>query len=81
VTVVISSDRKAVVLSYDLDMVDGDFADLRCTNPADLSDVSTRDGVENDGNVLVSFPADYSGETNVVITGSDGGEDTGTIQV
>jgi hypothetical protein len=80
-TVQIDLSRKAYVLSYDADLVDGETADLRCTNPADLSDVSTRDGFANDGNVLVSFPAGYSGETQVTVTGSDGGEDEGTVEV
>lgn len=80
-TVEVSTDRTAYVLSYDVDLVEGDTADIRCTNPNDLEDISTRDGFDNDGNVLISFPAGYSGETNVVVTGSDGGEDTGTIQV
>ncbi len=80
-TVQINTDRKAVVLSYDTELVQGDTADLLCQNPADLSDVSTRDGFDNDGNVIVTFPADYSGETVASITGSDSGEDTGTIEV
>lgn len=80
-TVEISKDRVAHVLTYDTDLVEGDTADLRCTNPADASDVSTRDGFENDGNVVVSFPSGYHGDTDVSITGSDGGEDTGTISV
>jgi len=80
-TVEISNERVAYVLKYDLGEVEGETADLRCTNPENLEDVSTRDGIENDGNAIVSFPADYHGETEVVITGSDGGEDTGTIEV
>lgn len=80
-TVEISEDRVAYVLTYDLGAVTGETADLRCTNPSDMEDVSTRDGFQNDGNVVVSFPAGYSGETEVSISGSDGGEDTGTIQV
>jgi hypothetical protein len=80
-TVEINADRVAYILSYDTNEVDGDTADLRATNPADLSDVSTRDGFMNDGNVYINVPAGYHGEINVVITGSDGGEDTGTIEV
>ena len=80
-TVEISSDRIAYVLTYDADVVRGETADLRCTNPSDLEDVSTREGFENDGNVVVSFPVGYTGETEVVVTGSEGGEDSGTIQV
>lgn len=79
--VAISGERVAYVLTYDAELVEGDTADLRCTNPGDLSDVSTRDGFQNDGNVVVTFPLGYAGEVEVVVTGSDGGEDTGTIQV
>jgi|KBSMisStaDraftv2_1062788.scaffolds.fasta_scaffold877588_2 hypothetical protein len=80
-TVEISNDRVAYVLTYDDDVVKGSKADLRCTNPSNMEDVSTREGFDNDGNVVVSFPLDYTGETEVTITGSEGGEDTGTIQV
>ena len=80
-TVEVNNDRVAYVLTYDADVVKGRKADLRCTNPNNMEDVSTRDGFDNDGNVVVTFPLDYSGETEVTISGSEGGEDTGTIQV
>jgi len=73
--------RKAVNLSWDTEVATGDTVDLRCTNPNNLEDVSTRDGLNNDGFAVVTFPADYSGECMVEITGSDGGVDTGTIEV
>jgi hypothetical protein len=80
-TVEIDTTRKAVGLKWDTEVASGDTADLRCTNPADLSDVSTRDGIPNDGFAVVTFPGDYSGECVVEITGSDGGVDTGTIEI
>ena len=73
--------RKAVNLSWDTGAVQGDTVNLRCTNPNNLEDVSTRDGLKNDGYAVVTFPKDYSGECNVSVTGSDGGEDTGVIEV
>jgi hypothetical protein len=72
--------RKAVGITWDAEIVQGDKADIRCVNPAN-DDVSTIDGAKNDGAHVITFPADYSGECNVTVTGSDGGEDTGTITV
>jgi hypothetical protein len=73
--------RKAVNLVWDTSVATGGTVDLRCTNPNNLEDVSTRDGITNDGYAVVTFPADYAGECNVTVTGSDGGVDTGTILV
>jgi hypothetical protein len=72
--------RKAVPVTWDLDVVKGDTADIRCVNPEN-EDVSTQDDVKNDGLSVVTFPINYAGECNVTVTGSDDGEDTGTITV
>jgi hypothetical protein len=72
--------RKAVSVKWDTSLVNGETANIRCVNP-DNEDVSTRDGVKNDGLAVVTFPRDYMGDCDVTVTGSDGGEDTGTITV
>ena len=77
----VDTQRKAVVLSYDNSVVTGDTADMRCVNSEDGNDVSEKKGFVNDGKVVVTFPADYSGSADVTVTGSDGGEDTGTVTV
>jgi hypothetical protein len=79
-TVEIDTTRKAINLSWDTTLVDGEQVDIRCVNP-DNEDISTRDQVANDGQAVVTFPSNYSGECQVSVTGSDSGEDTGTIQV
>ncbi len=78
-SVSVSHDRKAVELTWDSKLVVGDTADIRCVNPDD-GDVSTRTA-DNDGRATVTFPKDYSGSCEVTVTGSDSGEDSGTISV
>lgn len=78
-SVAISFDRKAVELTWDNKLVVGDEVDIVCINP-DGGDVSTRKA-GNDGRATVTFPADYSGSCEVTVSGSESGEDTGTISV
>ncbi len=75
----VSHDRKAVEITWDSNAVQGDTVNIRCVNTDD-GDVSTRES-DNDGRATVTFPKDYSGSADVTVTGSDGGEDTGTISV
>ena len=79
-TIEVDVSRQAKGITWDTEVVLGETANIRCVNPEN-EDVSTRDGVENDGRAVITFPGDYSGECNVTVTGSDGGEDTGTITV
>lgn len=78
-TVTVNLERKAVEILWDADACEGDTVEIRCVNP-DGGDVSTRE-TENDGHATITFPADYTGSTEVTVTGSDGGSDTGTISV
>ncbi len=78
-TVSISFDRKAVELTWDSKLVQGDTVDIRCVNP-DGGDVSTREA-DNDGRATVTFPVNYKGACDVTVSGSESGEDTGTISV
>lgn len=79
----INVDRQAVEITWDKDLVDGDTVSIRSENPDAVNDddrVSTRNA-DNDGRAVLTYPADYHGSSEVTVTGSDGGEDTGTISV
>ncbi len=76
----IDGTRKAVNISWDTDIVQGEEVEIIATNPNDLDDISTR-VVRNDGYAVLTYPADYSGESQIIVTGEDEGEDTGTIAV
>jgi hypothetical protein len=78
--VTVNIDRTAVELLYDDTLVQGDTIDVRAENPDD-GDVSTRDGLRNDGRFTWTFPKNYSGTAVFTVTGSDGGDDTGTVTV
>jgi hypothetical protein len=80
VSVSISFDREAVELVYDTSVVQGATIDVKATNPVD-GDVSTRDGLANDGRFFWSYPKGYTGTTDFSVVGSDSGEDTGTVTV
>lgn len=74
----INFDRKAVEITWDQSLVHGDTVDIRTENE---NDVSGRTGVKNDGRATVTYPAEFTGSTLVTVTGSDGGEDSGTIDI
>jgi hypothetical protein len=80
-TVELDSGYVGAVLKYDLDAVQGDTIDVAATNP-ETGDVSTRDGLKNDdGRFVWTYPAGYSGTAEFVVTGSDDGEDKGTVHL
>lgn len=76
----INTDRRGVEIKWDAAAVGAPDEDveIRAENP-DTGDVSTRT-VKNDGLGTVTYPGDYSGASNVTVTGS-AGSDTGTITV
>jgi len=78
-TVRTNIDRTAVEITYDTDAVDGDTIDVKATNP-ETGDVSTRSGLANDGRFTWTVPAGYVGSADFTVTGSDGGDDTGTVR-
>ena len=78
----LSNDREAVELVYDSSVVQGDTISVKATNPdIDGGDPSTRDGLKNDGRFAWTYPKGYAGNSDFVVTGSDGGEDSGTVAV
>lgn len=72
-------DRKVKVLGYDASVVLGDTVNVRAQN-ADTGDVGTR-SAPNQGWFLLFYPLDFSGTDDVTVTGSDSGEDSGTVTV
>jgi Big-like domain-containing protein len=76
----LSFDRTARELTYDQSLVEGDTVDVRAENDED-GDVSTRDGLANDGRFVYTWPADFKGTTHFTVTGSEGGEDSGSVTV
>jgi Big-like domain-containing protein len=76
----LSFDRVARELSYDQSLVEGDTIDVRAENDED-GDVSTRDGLVNDGRFVYTWPADFAGTTHFTVTGSEGGSDEGSVTV
>lgn len=77
-SVEINFDRKAVEITWDQSLVQGDTVDIRTESD---DDVSGRTDVKNDGRATLTFPKDFSGSTHVTVTGSDGGTDEGDISV
>lgn len=72
--------RKAVLITWG-DHVKGETVDIRCTNPDAPDDPSWREADNSDHSATLSFPADYHGTTDVVVSGDEGTTDTGTIEV
>lgn len=75
----LSLDRKAIEITWASDVVKGKRVHIRCVNP-DGGDVSTLD-TKNDGRAVITFPADYSGDTEVTVRGSGNSYDWGMISV
>ena len=74
----VNFDRKAVEITWDVDAVEGDTVDIRTENEGD---VSGRKDIPNDGRATLTYPNDFTGSTHVVVTGSEGGSDEGTIVI
>jgi len=72
----VDTTRKAYVISYDVEKVEGDKIEATFEND---SDVSVYKGA-NDGGFVVTRPAGADPVTDTVtVKGSDGGEDTGEV--
>lgn len=76
----VNVERQAVELTYDKSLVQGDEINVRAENP-DGGDVSTRDGLANDGRFTWTYPVGYSGIALFTVAGVDGGSDTGEVQL
>jgi hypothetical protein len=72
-------DHRAVVFSYDQALVSGDTITIRAEN-VDTADVGSR-VAQNRGTFVLFYPIDFTGTDEIVVTGSEGGEDSGTVTV
>jgi len=79
-SVAISFDRKAVEFTYDTDLVVGDTIDVAAEN-VDTGDVGKRVGIANDGRFVLTYPADFTGTDTITVTGSESGQDAGTVTI
>ena len=72
-------DHRALVFSYDTSLVQGETIEIKATN-IDTGDVGSR-GAPNRGTFVLFYPADFKGMDDITVTGSDGGEDRGVVNV
>lgn len=70
--------RKVVEIVWDIENVHGATVNIQASNGGD---VSTRSDLKNDGRATLTFPKDYHGESRVIVKGSGGGCEKGTIKV
>jgi hypothetical protein len=73
-TVELKSVRKVAVVGWDTKLVEGTEASMQVAG-------EEKRNVKNDGESNLFFPADYTGQVEVVVSGSKSGEDSGTISV
>ena len=72
-------DHRPVVFSYDQTLVKGETVNIRAEN-VDTQDVGSRTA-QNHGTFVLFYPADFAGVDTITVTGSDGGEDVGTVTI
>ena len=78
---VAAKDHKAVPITWDVTLVEGEVVELWADNPADETEISMKKRVMNDGSAHVAFPADYTGQCNIQIRGANDTVDEGLITV
>lgn len=75
-----SADRLVVEVTWDKDAINGELVKLYCVNP-DNGDVSESGLSVNDGTGSVSYPAGYTGKTEVTVYDNHGNADFGVVEV
>jgi hypothetical protein len=75
-----TSDRQVVTVTWDKEVVTGEVVQLYCVNPEN-GDVSQSGLSANDGEGFVTYPAGYSGSSEVTVYDNDGNADFGVITV
>ena len=78
--ITISSERRAIVVEYDTDLVNGDSIEVVAVN-TETGDTGNRNEGNNDGEAVLFCPPSFEGDWLVTVTGSEGGSDTGTVHV
>lgn len=74
----LSFDRKAVEITWDTELVQGDTVNIKTEND---DDVSGRTDVKNDGRATLTYPKDFKGTTHVTVSGSGDAADEGDIVI
>ena len=72
--------RRAVVIQYDTNIVQGHSASVSTAKPDDSVTIEKKE-VVNQGHAVLYFPDSYKGDCFVEVQGSKGGLDSGTITV
>ena len=78
---VASRDRKAVPITWDVALVQGEVVELWADNPEDETENKMKKRVINDGSAHLNFPADYVGECAVQIKGENDSMDEGVLNI
>lgn len=73
-TVELRHTRKVCVISWDDEKVKGTHVSLQIAG-------EEKRNTENDGAANIYFPARFTGDVDITVTGSKSGEDQGTITV
>lgn len=79
-TVQINTVRKAFEVSWDTEAVGSDQCTLKAES-AEGGSPSTKGPMPNDGFAVLTYPLSYEGETEITVEGTEGGSDSGTIQI
>jgi len=72
--------RKCVNISWDTEIVQGETCTIEVTN-VDTGGKGGPGEQKNDGFFPLTYPQDFVGASEIHVTGSEGGVDTGTITV
>jgi hypothetical protein len=83
--VALSLERKAVEITWDTELVQGDLVNIKTENldpnAAEADRFSGRNDVQNDGRATLTFPKEYTGTSHVTVFGSGDAADEGDISV
>lgn len=72
--------RKTVEVNWSTETIKGLHASIEVYSDALQQNMEIRN-VENDGHATVTFPASFVGPAELIVSGSHGGEDSGTVEV
>jgi hypothetical protein len=76
-----TQERKVVVFNWDTNVVHGETAEILAKNPETDADFVSKKHFLNDGEGYLAFPSDYTGTCEVLVRGSESGEDSGSLEV
>jgi hypothetical protein len=73
--------RKTVNVHWDKSEIKGGTVSIEASSGDQDGYKEVRSGLENDGWATITFPASFSGPCSVKVTGSHGGEQSGSVDV